>query len=473
MVQANPDSSVVRGIRQKLEMMPADQLQKVAQTSPSEEIRAMALQILQEQKIREQAEAQAQQSIAQDQRGLPTPVSERVGLPAAPAGSMDTLNAASGGIVAFAGQGPSQVKAPDMSSEEYAKYISEFMNSDISTQRKREVAPGLGEALNQILRRENPGAFETSQNKGLGATVTEPTSTSTSTRTRVSGSNLNDEAYKVPTREEALAQIKKRNEELGITGSPRESLSKFYAKEQESFADAEKQARGYDLLNFGLNLATQPGSLALAGARAGQATLPGMIERQEKLRGRKGDIAKSMAEIEQADRLERLGYAKEAEVMRENALNRFSKKDIAIMESESRRAIAAKDTALDKIYNDVFDDLVKNQKMDPNNPNTKVIARRIAAGISGLTAEKVDVQKEAQVTKKEAEDGELSQLKIELMGTEPNSRERTAIEQKIAAARQRIRNEVYKTEPTAAPTAGGKGKLVEGPDGIQTYQPGA
>jgi hypothetical protein len=111
MVQANPDSSVVRGIRQKLMMMNADDLNRVAQTSPSEEIRAMALQILQEQKIREQAEAQAQQSIAQDQqRGLPTPVTERAGLPAAPAGSMDMLSAASGGIVAFAGQDESLVE---------------------------------------------------------------------------------------------------------------------------------------------------------------------------------------------------------------------------------------------------------------------------------------------------------------------------------------------------------------------------
>jgi len=213
--------------------------------------------------------------------------------------------------------------------------------------------------------------------------------------------------------------------------------------------------------------------LLQAGLQAGKRVLPGMIAREDALRGREGDIAKGMAEIEQADRLERLGYAKEAAVMRNEALNRFSKKDIAIMESENRKAIAAKDTVLDKIFNDVFADLVKNQKMDPNNPNTRVIARRIAAGISGLTAEKVDVQKEAQVTRREKEDGELRQLEIDFMGTEPNSQERATIQQKIAAARQRIRNEVYKTEPTAAPTAGGKGKLVEGSDGIQIYQPGA
>jgi hypothetical protein len=283
---------------------------------------------------------------------------------------MDMLNAASGGIVAFAGQGPSEVKAPDMSSEEYAKFISEVMGSDISTQRKKEIAPGLGQALNQLLRKENPGAFNTSQGKGLGA-ATEPTSTSTSTRTRVSGSNLNDEAYKVPTIEEAIQTIKKRNEDLGVTGTPKGSLAELYAKQQADLAEDRKRKAGYDLLNFGLELGTQPGGLLQAGLQAGKRALPGMIAREDTLKGRESDIAKGRAEIEQADRLERLGYAKEAAVMRNEALNRFSKKDIAMMESESRRAIASKDTALDKIYNDVFDDLVKNQNQyPPQNRNT-------------------------------------------------------------------------------------------------------
>jgi len=395
MVQANPDSGVVRGIRQKLMMMNADELNRVAQSSPSEEIRAMAIQILQEQKIREQAEAQAQQSIAQDQRGLPTPVTERAGLPAAPAGSMDMLNAASGGIVAFAGEDESLVE------DETTRLQKDFANR------------------------------------------------------------------------EAVAKFLAQRRQDANIGAPKAELAKFYAKQQADLAEDRKRKGGYDLINYSLELGTQPGGLLQAGLQAGKRVLPGMIAREDALRGRESDIAKGRAEIEQADRLERLGYAKEAAVMRNEALNRFSKKDIAIMESENRKAIAAKDTVLDKIFNDVFADLVKNQKMDPNNPNTRVIARRIAAGISGLTAEKVDVQKEAQVTRREKEDGELRQLEIEFMGTEPNSQERAAIQQKIAAARQRIRNEVYKTEPTAAPTAGGKGKLVEGSDGIQTYQPGA
>ena len=262
MVQSNPDSSVVRGIRAKLEMMPADQLQKVAQTSPSEEIRAMAIQILQEQKVREQAEAQAQQSIAQDQqRGLPTPVTERAGLPAAPAGSMDMLSAASGGIVAFANQGE-----VELDEDEANRLQQEFLAR------------------------------------------------------------------------QKYADFYKRQRETAGIGAPKAALGEFYTKEQAALGDAEKQARGYDLLNFGLNLATQPGSLALAGARAGQATLPGMIARQEGLRGRRGDVAKGLAEIAEGERLMKLGDITGGNAMFEKAEDRLSKERVA----DTRASIADK-----------------------------------------------------------------------------------------------------------------------------------
>jgi hypothetical protein len=255
MVQANPDSSVVRGIRSKLEMMPADQLQKVAQTSPSEEIRAMALQILQEQKVREQAEAQAQQSIAQDQqRGLPTPVTERAGLPAAPAGSMDMLSAASGGIVAFAGPDGSQV---DLDEEEANRLQQEFL-----------------------------------------------------------------------ARQKYTDFYRKQREAAGV-GAPKAKMGEFYTKEQADIAEAEKQNKGYGLIDFGLNFATQTGPLGYAGAKAGQAALPGMIARQERIRGRKGDVAKGLAEVAEGERLMKLGDITGGNAMFEKAEERLTKERVA------------------------------------------------------------------------------------------------------------------------------------------------
>jgi hypothetical protein len=256
MVQANPDSGVVRGIRQKLMMMEADELARVAQTSPSEEIRAMAIQILQEQKIREQAEAQAQQSIAQDQRSLPTPVTERAGLPAAPAGSMDMLSAASGGIVAFANEGE-----VDLDENEAARLQKEFL-----------------------------------------------------------------------ARKQYTDFYKKQREDAGV-GAPKASLADLYAKQQADLAEDRKRKAGYDLINYSLEFGTQPGSFLQAGLQAGKRVLPGMIAREDALRGREGDIAKGMAEVAEGERLMKLGDITGGNAMFEKAEDRFSREKVAGMKS--------------------------------------------------------------------------------------------------------------------------------------------
>jgi hypothetical protein len=258
MVQANPGSEAVEGIRQKLEMMRPEQLQQVAQTSSSEEVRAMALEVLREKQIREQAEAQAQQSIMQDRQAMPTPVSENVGLPAAPAGAMDTLNAASGGIVAFAGPDGSDVRLD----EAEAKRLQQDFRA----------------------------------------------------------------------RQQYEDFVKKQREAAGV-GAPKAALGEFYAKEQADIAEAEKQNRGYGLVDFGLNFATQTGPFGYAAGRAGQAALPGMIARQERIRGRKGEAAKGLAEVAEGERLMKLGDITAANAMFDKAQERKSKEIIANMKS--------------------------------------------------------------------------------------------------------------------------------------------
>ena len=145
MVQGNPDSGVVRGIQAKLQMMSPEQLQQVAKTSPSEEIRTMALQMLQEYKVREQAEQQAKNSIMQDQKAMPTPVSQGVGLPAAPAPSLDGM--ASGGIIAFADEGQVELD-PRLNPEAEALLRQKYITA---AQKQREA---LGIDTSQTPRKE-------------------------------------------------------------------------------------------------------------------------------------------------------------------------------------------------------------------------------------------------------------------------------------------------------------------------------
>lgn len=100
---AGPEGSEVEmGMKAKLEALASTdaglaQVARIAETSPSVEMRKLANQVLIEKRTEDQAAAQAEASIAQDQAPK--------GLAAAPAPVMDTLGAAGGGIVAFADEG--------------------------------------------------------------------------------------------------------------------------------------------------------------------------------------------------------------------------------------------------------------------------------------------------------------------------------------------------------------------------------
>ena len=104
-------SEVENSIRAKLEAMTPQQLQQVAKTSQSPEIRAMAQEVLAEHTQRDRAEQQARQAIAQEQAAKPQmPQEAPAGLAAAPAPNFDSM--AAGGIVAFADGGDAEEEDP-------------------------------------------------------------------------------------------------------------------------------------------------------------------------------------------------------------------------------------------------------------------------------------------------------------------------------------------------------------------------
>jgi hypothetical protein len=116
---AAQQSEAAQSIKAQLMAMPTQQVQQVAQTSPSETVRAMANEVLMEKQLQERAEKQAEASIAQDQAPR--------GLAAAPAPSMDAIGAASGGIVAFANEG--QVEEDD---DKYAQYVKDVQKARLA-----------------------------------------------------------------------------------------------------------------------------------------------------------------------------------------------------------------------------------------------------------------------------------------------------------------------------------------------------
>jgi hypothetical protein len=370
MVQSNPGSGVVQGIRQKLEMMAPQQLQQVAQTSSSEEVRAMAIEILREKKIREQAEMQAQQSIMQDQRSMPTPVSENMGISAAPAGSMDTLSAASGGIVAFAGPEGSQVEL-DLEKEFAA-------------------------------------------------------------------------------RQKAAEFVKRQREAAGI-GAPKAAMADYYAKEQTDLAEATKQKKGYDLLNFGLNLATEAGSLPFAASRAGQKTLPAMIAREDELRGRRGNLAKGLAEIAEGERLVKAGDIEAGNALIKEGNERRSRENIARMQNQASMASANRETDLDKTTKDFLNEMLANGF--PDNAATRAQARKKAIGAVGGLDRKLDVQEESAADRAVKDSAVIKNLRRSQAQYDPGSKEHSDMQEQIKAEEARIRGRYAGgTSPVPIPT---------------------
>jgi hypothetical protein len=183
---------------------------------------------------------------------MPTPVSERAGLPAAPAGAMDTLSAASGGIVAFANEGEVELD-PD----EADRLQQEFM-----------------------------------------------------------------------ARQKYENFARKQRESAGI-GAPKAGLADYYKREEADLPTARKQKTGYNLIDFGVNLATQTGPIGYAAAKAGKAALPGMISREEDLRGRERDTAKGLAEVAEGQRLMKQGDITTGNAMFEQGQNRLNKLEVA------------------------------------------------------------------------------------------------------------------------------------------------
>jgi hypothetical protein len=137
-------SEVEMGMRAKLEALVDSpggvaQVAKIAQTSPSQEMRAIANEVLLDKQREDQAAKQAEQSIQQDQgMGMGR------GLAQAPAPVMDTMSAASGGIIAFADEGEVEYDPTKAYKDPYQVLSDEQAFARDEARRK---AAGIGEAV--------------------------------------------------------------------------------------------------------------------------------------------------------------------------------------------------------------------------------------------------------------------------------------------------------------------------------------
>ena len=375
-VQANPDSGATRGIQAQLASMDIEQLKQIAVTSPSEQVREMANELIAQKEIQAQAEQRAEQSMPQQ------PMMPSQGIAAAPAGSMDTLQAAGGGIIAFANKGT----VPDV--------------KDINT---------------------------------------------------------------LESDEERLARIQKQQGLVGITGKPMEGYGKYIADQIAAQGDAESKMKGYNLMDIASRFGTTTGGMLYAGQKAVQESLPDIIKRRESLSTREGQLMKGQAEIENADRLEKMGFIKEGNDEREKGLNRIKDLQVANINKEATLRAAAtsagRPTDLMNIYKVKLAALGKTE--NPNDPEVQNKAMTQAISEYQMTGPKVaaiEAGKATEAIKSDPEVGQkgtlTQQLKILELKKEPNEKEqakikdlKNQIEDKKAVLRSRI--ERTQNQPTA------------------------
>jgi hypothetical protein len=387
-VQANPDSEATQGIQAQLASMDIKQLRQIANTSPSEQVREMANEMIAQKEIQAQAEQRAQQSMPQQ------PMMPSQGIAAAPAGSMDTLQAAGGGIIAFANKGA----VPDINT----------LESD----------------------------------------------------------------------EDRLARLQKQQGLVGITGKPMEGYGKYLADQIAAQSDAESKMKGYNLMDIASRFGTTAGGPLYAAQQAVQGSMPEIQKRSEAYKSREGQLMKGQAEIENADRLEKMGFIKEGNEQREKGLNRIKDLEVANLNARTQMASANRSTDLDRDAQAYFNDLVANYGMDPKNPATMNLARQKAReGTNPYAQGKLDLQTEVAITTREKEDKELKALSMQLTFAE--GADRTKVLEDIQKRRQAIRDEIMAKKPAAktgdgapaptpAPTSG-LPATATGPNGETLY----
>jgi len=263
-------------IKQQLSMMSDDQLQQIIRTSASNEIRAMAAEILATHRMAEQMTNRPEAGIGQAGQTGQT----EQGLMAANTGDTFT-SMADGGIIAFAPGG----------------YTDDELAANRAKLREEEKAPVLTDAelAERMAQPVIPGL---------------PAPTKAEVRNIQPGPNASIEDYAT-----YLGNIRTN---AGI-GKPREAEREMLDKRMAARDSQETSQNYFKAAEFFAKMANTPGGLLRSATEAGAEVLPGFAKlREDQLKIREKD-AQIMADINEANRLDKLGLFDQAAKLRGEA----------------------------------------------------------------------------------------------------------------------------------------------------------
>jgi hypothetical protein len=245
--------------------------------------------------------------------------------------------------------------------------------------------------------------------------------------------------------------IKRQREAAGITEPANTKFKEFMASQVGALPAMKDQAKGQMLMDYFSNYGTQPGGGLLAGLKAAKEVGPQLKATTDKVRKAEMDLMKGQADLEQADRLEKLGLVDKANDLRNKYEDREAAykrtMDAAKIQAQATMANAARATDLDRDAEAYFNLLV-GEGMDPKDPKTKALARQKAReGANPYAQSKLDLQAEAVITAREKEDGELKALRTSLAMAD--DKDKPSILAAMEARRQQIRADITKAAPVS------------------------
>jgi hypothetical protein len=250
--------------------------------------------------------------------------------------------------------------------------------------------------------------------------------------------------------------IQRQREAAGITGPANMKFKEFMAAEVGALPGMKEQAKGQMMMDYFSNFGTQPGGALFAGLKAAKEVGPQFKATADKVRKAEMDLMKGQADLEQADRLEKLGLVDKANALRDKYDDRAAAykrtMDAANIQAEASRANANRATDLDRDA-DAYFNLLVGEGMDPKDPKTRALARQKAReGANPYAQGRLDLQAEAAITARENGDSQLKALRTQLAIAD--DKDKPKIMADMEARRQQIRAEITKAAPapgTGAP----------------------
>jgi len=267
--------------------------------------------------------------------------------------------------------------------------------------------------------------------------------------------------------EDYAKYIQSSRQGLGVVGAPRQAERESLETRGAELDSRESRERYLAAARFFADMGTRPGGVVTAALGSAKDAVPEVVSMLGKQNQARDALAKTQADIAEADRLEKLGLVDKAMAMREKAIkeaNDIRMKEAEIAGSLERTKITAgahlaaanaksgMEKEFDKQYSINLQALVAQGK-DPNDPLVKQQALKLTNEGRGLAGAKLDQKSAADLAARintaVKEDSKVKAAALGLLSvakkpeTDPKRiAAEKAYDDAVAAAEARVRNEM-------------------------------